>query len=81
MIEFIATTLSVFSRFIFLYLIYTNKSKNTISLLFSIMSILSGSCWFYVFSKGNNILLLTRTCVELFTSLISCLYIIKNKLD
>ncbi len=64
-----------------MYLIYVNKSKNSISLLFSICSIISGSMWLFVFINTNNTLLIIRTSVELMTSVFSSMYIIKNKMD
>jgi hypothetical protein len=81
MIELVATGFSILSRIIFMYLIWVNKSKNTISLLFSASSVMSGCCWLYVFWQANNTLLLIRTSVELTTSVASGMYIIKNKLD
>ena len=80
-IPVVATLFSVLSRIVFMYLIYTNKSKNSISLLFSICSIISGSLWLFIFIDSDNMLLIIRTSVELMTSIFSSMYIIKNKLD
>ena len=80
MIEYIATFFSVLSRFIFVYLLLINKSKNTISLMFSLTSIVSGSFWLAIFIEGKNTLLILRTSVELTTSIFSAVYITKNKL-
>jgi len=79
MIELLATFFSIMSRLLFVYLIIINKSKNTISLMFSISSIMSGTIWLYIFIQSNSILLITRTSVELLTSLFSSLYILNNK--
>ena len=79
MFELIATFFSIMSRFIFIYLIVMNKSKNTISLLFSLSSIMSGTIWLYVFVQSSNILLIIRTSVELLSSVFSSLYILNNK--
>jgi hypothetical protein len=79
MIEFIATFFSVMSRFLFVYLILVNKSKNTISLMFSLSSIISGTFWLFIFIQTNNNLLIIRTSVELLSSIFSSGYILKNK--
>ena len=79
MIEFIATFFSVMSRFLFVYLILVNKSKNTISLMFSLTSIISGTFWLTIFIQSNNTLLIVRTSVELLSSIFSSCYIVKNK--
>jgi lipid-A-disaccharide synthase-like uncharacterized protein len=79
MIEYIATFFSVMSRFLFVYLILVNKSKNTISLMFSLSSIVSGTFWLYIFIQTNNNLLIIRTAVELMSSIFSSGYILKNK--
>lgn len=81
MLPLVGVCLSILSRIIFMYLIYVNKSKNSISLLFSIVSIISGSVWLIVFVETNSQMLIIRTTIELLTSLFSSLYIIKNKLD
>jgi len=78
-IPILATIMSILSRFIFIYLIYKNRSKNSISLLFSITSLISGSLWLIYFITNQNSLLMIRTTVELLSSIFSCLYIIYNK--
>jgi hypothetical protein len=40
-----ATFISISGRFVFMYLLYTKKSTNLYSLLFSIMNIVSSSLW------------------------------------
>jgi lipid-A-disaccharide synthase-like uncharacterized protein len=79
MIDLIATFFSIMSRLLFVYLIIINKSKNTISLMFSLSSIMSGTMWLYIFIQSNSTLLIARTSVELLTSLFSSLYILNNK--
>ena len=79
MIDLIATFFSIMSRLLFVYLIIINKSKNTISLMFSLSSIMSGTMWLYIFIQANSTLLIARTSVELLTSLFSSLYILNNK--
>ena len=46
-IPYTATSLSVVGRFIFMYLLYKNKSTNSLSLLFCTLSIISSSMWIY----------------------------------
>ena len=60
MIELIATFFSIMSRLLFVYLIIINKSKNTISLMFSFTSIISGSIWLYIFTNSKNTLLIKQ---------------------
>ena len=81
MIEYFATAFSVCSRLVFVYLIIANKSKNTISLVFSLLSILSGSCWLILFVTTQQVLLTLRTSIELVTSVFSAAYIIRNKME
>jgi len=40
-----ATVISISGRFIFMYLLYTKKSTNPYSLIFSIINIISSSLW------------------------------------
>ena len=42
-LPYTATSLSVIGRFIFMYLLYKNKSTNSLSLIFCIISIFSSS--------------------------------------
>ncbi len=79
MIELVATFFSIMSRLLFVYLIIINKSKNTISLLFSLSSIMSGTIWLYIFIQLDSTLLIARTSVELMSSIFSSLYILNNK--
>lgn len=44
-IAYVATIISVSGRFIFMYLLYTKKSTNPYSLLFSILNMVSSSLW------------------------------------
>ena len=75
-----ATFFSVIGRFIFIYLLHLNKSRNTYSLLFSITSLMSGSLWLVYSINIQNQLLVYRTCIELFASFYSSVFIINNKL-
>ena len=48
-IAYFATGVSVSGRFIFMYLLYTKKSTNPYSLVFSTMNIVSSSYFYYTF--------------------------------
>jgi hypothetical protein len=44
-VAYSATTISISGRFIFMYLLYTKKSTNIYSLVFSILNIVSSGLW------------------------------------
>jgi hypothetical protein len=44
-IAYTGTVISLSGRFIFMYLLYTKKSTNPYSLLFSMMNIVSSALW------------------------------------
>ena len=72
-----ATIISISGRFIFMYLLYTKKSTNPYSLIFSIMNVISSSLWISYSQMISDIPLLVRggsSDLVLFT--ISALYII-----
>ena len=79
-IPYTATSLSIVGRFIFMFLLYKNKSTNSLSLLFCIMSILSSSMWIYYSIKLDDTPMIVRSSTELSLLTISTIYIIKNKL-
>lgn len=79
-IPYTATSISVIGRFIFMYLLYKNKSTNTFSLIFCILSIFSSGLWIYYSNKLNDIPMIVRSSIELSLLTISSLYIIRNKL-
>jgi uncharacterized protein with PQ loop repeat len=79
-IPIIATTIAVISRFIFMWLLYVNKSTNTYSLTFCILSIISSSMWLNYSIMINNISLVYRSSTEIGLLGISMLYIIRNKI-
>jgi uncharacterized protein with PQ loop repeat len=53
-IPYTATSLSVLGRFIFMFLLYKNKSTNSLSLLFCFLSIISSSMWIYYSVQMND---------------------------
>ena len=79
-IPYTATSLSVLGRFIFMFLLYKNKSTNSLSLLFCFLSIVSSSMWIYYSVQMNDTPLVMRSSTEITLLFLSALYIIKNKL-
>uniref|UniRef100_A0A6C0M3A5 Sugar transporter SWEET1 n=1 Tax=viral metagenome TaxID=1070528 RepID=A0A6C0M3A5_9ZZZZ len=80
LIPYTATSLSVLGRFIFMFLLYKNKSANSLSLLFCFLSIISSSMWIYYSVQMNDTPLVMRSSTEITLLFLSALYIIKNKL-
>ena len=80
-IPYTATSLSVLGRFIFMFLLYKNKSTNSLSLLFCILSIISSSMWIYYSVQMNDTPLITRSSTEITLLFLSALYIIRNKVS
>ena len=79
-LPYTATSLSVIGRFIFMYLLYKNKSTNSLSLIFCIISICSSSMWIYYSISNNDLPMIVRSSTELTLLSISSIYIIRNKL-
>ena len=78
-IPYTATSLSVVGRFIFMFLLYKNKSTNSLSLIFCILSVLSSAMWIYYSITLNDNPLIMRSSSELFLLSVSSIYIIRNK--
>ena len=78
-IAYIATSISITSRFIFMYLLYTRKSTNNLSLLFSVLSMASSSLWITYSQTILDLPLLIRSSSDLVMFTISCAYIVRNK--
>ncbi len=79
-IPYTATSLSVVGRFIFMFLLYRNKSTNSLSLLFCILSIFSSGMWVYYSVKLNDLPMILRSSIEITLLTISSIYIIRNKI-
>jgi uncharacterized protein with PQ loop repeat len=79
-IPYTATSLSVVGRFIFMFLLYRNKSTNSLSLLFCILSIISSGMWVYYSVKLNDLPMILRSSIEITLLSISSFYIISNKI-
>lgn len=80
-IAYFATGISISGRFIFMYLLYTKKSTNPYSLLFSIMNIVSSSLWITYSQTKKDTPLLIRGASDLILFSISTVYIISNRLQ
>lgn len=78
-IAYSATSISILGRFIFMYLLYTKKSTNPYSLLFSIMNIVSSSLWITYSQMRTDMPLLVRGSSDLLLFTISTLYILRNR--
>lgn len=79
-IPYTATSLSVIGRFIFMFLLYRNKSTNSLSLTFCILSIISSSMWIYYSNYIEDTPMIMRSSTELSLLLLSSIYIIRNKI-
>ena len=78
-IPYTATSISVVGRFIFMFLLYKNKSTNSLSLLFCILSIFSSSMWIYYSIQLNDLPMIFRSSIEITLLSLSSIYIIRNK--
>ena len=78
-IAYSATIISVSGRFIFMYLLYTKKSTNPYSLIFSIMNMVSSSLWITYSQMVSDTPLFIRGTSDLILFTISTSYIIYNR--
>jgi uncharacterized protein with PQ loop repeat len=79
-IPYTATSLSVLARFIFMFLLYKNKSTNSLSLCFCILNICSSGMWIYYSIQVNDTPMVVRSSCDISLLTISSIYIIKNKI-
>ena len=79
-LPYTATSLSVVGRFIFMFLLYKNKSTNSLSLLFCLLSISSSSMWVYYSIKNDDMPMIVRSSTEISLLTLSAVYIIRNKI-
>lgn len=79
-IPYTATSLSVVGRFIFMFLLYRNKSTNSLSLIFCILSICSSSMWIYYSIQVSDLPMIVRSSIEITLLSLSSIYIIRNKI-
>lgn len=79
-LPYTATSISVLGRFIFMFLLYKNKSTNSLSLLFCLLSISSSSMWIYYSVKNKDFPMIIRSSTEITLLTISAIYIVRNKI-
>ena len=79
-LPYTATSISVLGRFIFMFLLYKNKSNNSLSLLFCLLSISSSSMWIYYSVKNKDFPMIIRSSTEITLLTISAIYIVRNKI-
>ena len=78
-IPYSAIGISVFARFIFMYLLYTKKSVNDLSLTFCLLNIASSGLWIKYSLETNDLPLTVRNAVDGVLLSVSAAYIVKNK--
>jgi hypothetical protein len=76
-----AISVSILARFIFLYLLYKNKSTNSYSLTFCIMNIGASSLWIAYSIYKSDTAMIYRSATEIGLLSVSSLYIIINKIN
>lgn len=80
-IAYSAMCISISGRFLFMYLLYSKKSTNIYSLLFSIINIVSSSLWITYSRLMSDMPLLIRGSSDLILFSISTIYILYNRRD
>jgi len=78
-IAYSATFISISGRFVFMYLLYTKKSTNSYSLLFSVMNIVSSSLWIVYSQMIMDMPLFVRSSSDVISFSISTGYILHNR--
>jgi len=79
-IAYSATVISISGRFIFIYLLYTKKSTNPLSLIFSIVNVISSSLWVTYGKLISDTPLIIRGSSDLILFFFSAIYIIHNRM-
>jgi uncharacterized protein with PQ loop repeat len=79
-IPYMAISISVVGRFIFMFLLYKNKSTNSLSLLFCILNICSSGMWIYYSIENQDKPMIYRSSIEISLLVVSSIYIIYNKI-
>ncbi len=79
-LPYTATSISVLGRCIFMSLLYKNKSTNSLSLLFCMLSISSSIMWVYYSVQNQDLPMIIRSSTEITLLMISAIYIIRNKI-
>ena len=63
-----------------MFLLYKNKSTNSLSLTFCALNIISSGMWIYYSSQLHDIPMILRSSAEISLLSISVIYIIRNKI-
>jgi uncharacterized protein with PQ loop repeat len=63
-----------------MFLLYKNKSTNSLSLLFCLLNMASSSMWIYYSVYMDDLPMIVRSSAELSLLSLSSVYIIRNKL-
>jgi uncharacterized protein with PQ loop repeat len=79
-LPYTAISLSVLGRLIFMFLLYKNRSTNSLSLLFCLLNICSSSMWIYYSVQMNDVPMISRSSTEIMLLIVSAVYIIRNKM-
>lgn len=79
-LPYMATSLSVISRCVFMLMLYVNKSTKSMSLVMCGLGISSSCMWMYYSIENENMPLIVRSSLEISLQSISAIYIIRNKL-
>ena len=79
MLPYTAISISIVARFLFMFLLYKNKSTNSLSLIFCVLNICSSSMWIFYSVQQNDNPMIIRSSTELSLVTISSIYIIRNK--
>jgi lipid-A-disaccharide synthase-like uncharacterized protein len=80
-IAYSATTISISARFVFMYLLYTRRSTNPYSLLFSVMNMVSSALWISYSNMVEDTPIMVRGSSDLLLFTISTAYIIYNRMN
>ena len=78
-IPYTATSISIMSRFIFVYILYKNKSKNNLSLIFCLFNIVSSCLWLKYSLYLHDNALIYRNCTDISLLFVGACYILRNK--
>lgn len=80
-VPYSAIGISVFARFIFMYLLYTKKSVNSLSLTFCLLNIASSGLWLKYSLETEDLPLTVRNAIDGVLLSISAAYIVKNRYE
>jgi len=78
-VPYSATATSIFARIIFMYLLYTKRSTNSLSFTFCLLNITSSSLWMKYSLEKMDTPLLVRSIADVSLFALSAGYIARNK--